>query len=202
MTTEESKPVIAQITTPVAVPKGLEVATFAAGCFWCTEAVFQEQNGIEDVISGYVGGQEPNPTYKQVYTNNTGHREGVQFFYDPTVLSYEEILDLLWVAIDPTDDGGQFVDRGFSYTTAIFYHNDTQRQLAQKSISNLEASEIFNRSVVTDVLPFTTFYKAEEYHQDYYKKAPSQYKNYAENSGRTEYKEAVWQDILSQQEQN
>ena len=123
----------ATITTPVEIPEGKEIATIAGGCFWCTEAVFQETEGIDDVISGYAGGQEVNPTYQAVYTNSTGHREAIQFLYDPSKIAFEEILDILWQAINPTDDGGQFVDRGFAYTTAVFYHNDEQKQQIEES---------------------------------------------------------------------
>jgi len=187
------------VFTPVTVPEGMEVATFAAGCFWCTEAVFQETEGVGDVISGYAGGQEVSPTYEQVYTNSTGHREAVQFFYDPNKITYSEILDILWQAIDPTDDGGQFVDRGFSYTAAVFYHNDTQKSATEQSIAALEASDRFDKPVVTRVLPFTTFYQAENYHQDFYKKSSERYDQYEQNSGREQYKAAIWQDIQNQQ---
>ena len=179
------------ITTPITVPEGREVATFAAGCFWCTEAVFQETEGVGDVISGYGGGQEVNPAYEQVYTNSTGHRESVQFFYDPNAISYAEILEILWQTIDPTDDGGQFVDRGFSYTTAVFYHDDEQKKVAEESIANLETSERFDKPVATQILPFTTFYQAESYHQDFYINSPARYVQYEENSGREEYKAAI-----------
>ena len=188
-------PIPQLITTPVNVPEGLAVATFAGGCFWCTEAVFQETEGVVSAISGYAGGQEPNPTYKAVYTGGTGHREAVQVLYDPAVVSFDELLALLWQAIDPTDAGGQFVDRGFPYTTAIFYHDETQKSATDTSIAELEASDRFETDVVTKVLPFTTFYEAEAYHQDYYKNAPTQYEQYAGNSGREEYKAAVWADI-------
>ncbi len=187
------------ITTPVSVPAGLEVATFAGGCFWCVEAVFQETNGISDVISGYAGGQEVNPTYRQVYTGSTGHREAIQFYYDPEIISYTQILDILWTAIDPTDDGGQFVDRGFAYTTAIFYHDVFQQENAEASLDLLSQSGRFDQPIVTPILPFTTFYPAEEYHQDYYLKAPTQYERYESNSGRDEYKEQIWEIIESAQ---
>ena len=180
---------------PVRMIEGAEVATFAAGCFWCTEAVFQETEGVHDVVSGYAGGTEENPTYEQVYTNTTGHREAVQIFYDPAVIAYSELLDLLWRNMDPTDDGGQFVDRGFSYTTAIFYHSEQQQEEAELSRSELASSDRFEDPIVTPVLPFTTFYEAEAYHQDFYKHSRDRYDSYEANSGRESYKAQVWEAI-------
>lgn len=190
------------VMTEVIAPEGRAVATFAAGCFWCSEAVFQETAGIDDVASGYAGGQEVDPVYEDVYKNRTGHREAVQFFYDPDVISYAEILDILWQVIDPTDDGGQFVDRGFAYTTAVFYHDDTQKAAVEASITALDASGRFDAPIVTEILPFTTFYRAEEYHQDFYINSPARYIQYEENSGREEYKAAIWEDIQSQELSN
>ena len=189
------------VTTPVIVPAGKAVATFAGGCFWCVEAVFQEQAGIDDVISGYGGGQEENPTYEQVaFEKSTGHREAIQFFYDPNVISYDEILDIFWRSIDPTDAGGQFVDRGYHYTTAVYYHDESQRAAAKQSITVLSQDERFQGfPIVTEVLPYTTFYPAEEFHQDYYIKAPTQYKQYESASGREEYKAAIWADFQDNQ---
>lgn len=183
------------ITTPLDVPNGLEVATFGTGCFWCMEAAFQQTPGIVEAISGYGGGQESDPTYEEVYTMQTSHRESVQVFYDSSVISFNEILDVFWRGIDPTDDGGQFVDRGFSYTAAVFYHTDEQKTLAEQSINELAQSGRFESPIVTPVVEFTTFYPAEEYHQDFYLKSPSRYGQYASNSGRDEYREFVWQEI-------
>lgn len=183
------------ITTPISIPKGQEVATFAGGCFWCVEAVFQETSGVVEVISGYAGGKEENPTYEQVYTEQTGHRESIQIFYNPDEISYSELLDIYWRNIDPTDDGGQFVDRGHSYTTAIFYHNDKQKELAQSSKLGIEELATFDEAIVTKILPFTTFYKAEDYHQDFYLKSSSRYEQYKSLSGREEFKEFVWEEI-------
>jgi len=174
-------------------------AVFASGCFWCTEAIFQETDGINNVISGYAGGEEFNPTYEDVYMEKTGHREAVAIYYDPAIISYDELLDLNWRTIDPTDDGGQFVDRGMSYTTAIFYENEEQRIIAQASINELEASGRFDKPIVTALLPFSTFYEAEEYHQDFYIKSPARYKSYESVSGRAEFKALVWQEILNEQ---
>jgi len=174
-------------------------ATFAAGCFWCMEAIMQETEGIFEVISGYTGGEEKDPTYEDVYKGRTGHREAVRVIYDPKQISYKEILDIFWKNIDPTDAGGQFVDRGFSYTTAIFYHNEKQREIAEASKKALEGSERFDKSIATEVVPLTTFYKAEEYHQDFYRKSSNRYNRYKENSGREAYKESVWQDQKREQ---
>lgn len=172
-----------------------EVATLASGCFWCMEAIMQETEGIIDAISGYAGGQEENPTYEDVYSELTGHRETVQVTFDPKEITYEKVLMIFWQNIDPTDAGGQFVDRGFSYTTAIFYHNKSQKEIAQKTKEDLENSNRFDKPIVTEIIPFTTFYKAEEYHQDFYKKSSSRYLGYSEASGRKEFKEKIWEEI-------
>jgi peptide methionine sulfoxide reductase msrA/msrB len=170
-------------STEVVVPDNKEIATFAGGCFWCVEAVFQETAGVDNVISGFGGGQEIAPSYEQVVNGLTEHRETIQFTYDPAVISYVNLLDIYWQAIDPTDAGGQFVDRGFIYTTAIFYHSEDQRKVSIASIEELRRARSID-TIATVVLPFTTFYPAEEYHQDYYLKSSSQYKNYESNSGR------------------
>lgn len=186
------------VTTEVVIPEGQEVATFAGGCFWCVEAKFQETKGVLDVVSGYAGGQEENPTYEDVYMKKTGHRESIQIFYDPEIITYSELLDYFWVNIDPTDSGGQFVDRGKPYTTAIFYHNEDQRKIAEESKQALIDNGYFE-SVATEIIEFTTFYEAEEYHQDFYLKSPQRYNSYESNSGREEFKEQVWEEILKQQ---
>jgi len=177
------------------VPDGVVAATFAGGCFWCTESSFQETAGVSNAISGYAGGTEYNPTYKAVYTGATGHRESLRIYFDPDDVSYEELLDIYWGIIDPTDDGGQFVDRGMPYTTAIFYHNETQREAAEKSKQALQDSGRFDSPIVTKILPFTTFYEAEEYHQDFYQTSSERYEQYAKASGREEFKELVWGEI-------
>lgn len=176
-------------------PEGASTATFAGGCFWCTEASFQETEGVSNAISGYTGGEEYNPTYKDVYTETTGHREALRVYYDPEVVSYQDLLDIYWTIIDPTDPQGQFVDKGMSYTTAIFYENDEQKQLAEASKKALEESGRFDKPIVTKILPFSTFYEAEEYHQDFYIKSPDRYKSYANASGREEFKDLVWGEI-------
>jgi methionine-S-sulfoxide reductase len=172
--------------------KSLEKATFAGGCFWCMEAAFEELEGVMEVISGYTGGEKENPTYGEVSSGTTGHYESIQVTYDPSKISYEELLDLFWKQIDPIDEGGQFVDRGPQYRTAIFYHNDTQKKLAEESKAALEKSGKFDKPIVTEILPATEFYKAEEYHQDYSKKRTLQYRVYEKGSGRKERLEEIW----------
>ncbi len=172
----------------------LEKATFAGGCFWCMESPFEKLDGVVDVISGYTGGHKENPTYEEVSAGGTGHVEAVQITYDPSKITYEELLEVFWQQINPTDDGGQFVDRGSQYRSAIYYHNEEQKRLAQESKQNLDSSGIYDKPVVTEILEASTFYKAEEYHQDYYKKNSLRYKFYRYNSGRDTYLEKTWED--------
>lgn len=164
-----------------------EKATFAGGCFWCMVKPFDEFDGVINVKVGYTGGNVPNPTYEEVCTKDTGHYEAVQITYDEEILSYKDLLEAFFMSIDPTDDGGQFHDRGQSYKTAVFYHNDIQKDLAEKFIEKLEKSNIFKRKIVTPVLEAEEFYEAEEYHQNYYKKNRLRYKRYYEASGRKEF---------------
>jgi len=174
--------------------ENVEIATLGGGCFWCMEHPFEILDGVKDVISGYSGGAIENPTYEQVSTGNTGHIEVVQIIYDPELISYKDLLDVFWRQIDPTDGGGSFVDRGSQYLNAIFYHDEDQKQTAEASINNLEVSGRYDRPIVTEVREFTKFYKAEVYHQDYYKISPLNYKFYRMNSGRDQYRERVWGD--------
>jgi len=169
-----------------------EVATFAGGCFWCMEAAFEAIEGVIDSISGYTARDFSNPTYEQVNTKTTGHFEAVQVYYDPSEVTYEDLLDVFWRNIDPTDDRGQFVDRGAQYATAIFYATPEEMILAEDSRLELEESGRFNNPIVTEVLGLDIFYKAEEYHQDYYKKNLVNYKIYESLSGREEFKEDNW----------
>ncbi len=171
-----------------------ELATFAGGCFWCMVSPFEEQPGIINVVSGYTGGHKENPTYEEVCTHTTGHYEAVQITFDPEVFPYEKLLDIYWRQIDPTDAGGQFHDRGESYRTAIFYHNEEQRRLAEKSKRELEESGRFSKPIVTQILPASTFYPAEEYHQNYHKKNPIRYKLYRIGSGRDAFLKKHWFD--------
>ena len=174
---------------------GYSRATFAGGCFWCVEADFEKLNGVVAAISGYAGGQVENPSYQQVSAGGTGHVESVQVVYDPKKVSYRELLDYLWRHVDPTDAGGQFVDRGSQYRTVIFYHDEEQKRLAEESKQELGKSGRFDKPIVTEVIPLTKFYEAEDYHQDYYKKNPLRYKFYRANSGRDQFlKKVAWGD--------
>ena len=170
----------------------MEKATFAGGCFWCMVKPFDEQPGIESVISGYTGGHVPNPTYEQVCSETTGHLEAVQITFDPAVYPYEDLVELYWTLIDPTDAGGQFYDRGESYTTAIFVHDEQQRAIAEASKKRLDESGKFNRPIAVKILDAKPFYAAEEYHQHYYKKNPAHYNRYAVGSGREAFKQQHW----------
>ncbi|OLO38704.1 methionine sulfoxide reductase [Priestia megaterium] len=172
-----------------------EVATFAGGCFWCMVKPFDEQPGIIKVVSGYTGGHKENPTYKEVCSETTGHYEAVQITFDPEVFPYEKLLELYWPQIDPTDAGGQFADRGDSYRTAIFYHNEHQKELAEESKQQLEASGRFSEPIATQILPAKPFYEAEEYHQGYYKKNKFRYAMYRRGSGRDRFIKENWKDF-------
>ena len=175
-------------------PKDRAIATLAGGCFWCVEADFEKVAGVTKAISGYAGGEERNPTYPQVSSGSTGHVEAVQVMFDPRQISYAQILDVFWKHVDPTDDKGQFVDRGRQYRTAIFYHDESQRQIAEESRQALASSAIFDRPIVTEIRPLKEFYRAEEYHQDYYKNHSIRYRFYRYNSGRDQFLEKVWKD--------
>lgn len=168
------------------------LATFAGGCFWCMEPAFEVLDGVSEVISGYAGGTEEEATYKQVSTGKTGHREAVQVHYNPAVVSYEMLLESYFHQIDPTDDGGQFSDRGPQYTTAIYYHNDYQKALAEKMIRDLEKGKKFDQPIVTLIKPYTTFFHAEDYHQDFYKKSAEYYERYKKGSGRQDFIDENW----------
>jgi len=169
-----------------------EKATFAGGCFWCMEHPFDKLDGVLDVISGYTGGQKENPTYKEVSSGSTGHLEAVQITYDPARISYSKLLEVFWRQVDPTDPGGQFVDRGSQYRTAIFYHNEEQKRLAELSKQQLARSGKFKRPIATSIVKATTFYKAEDYHQDYYKQCPIEYGAYKRGSGRDQFLTNIW----------
>jgi len=151
-----------------------EVATFAAGCFWCVEAQYQQLKGVEKVESGYIGGHIENPTYKQVCTGETGHAEACNIYYDPAIISYDELLAAFWIAHDPTQLNRQGNDVGTQYRSAIFYHNDEQRQKAEEYKKKLNEERAFSGPIVTEITPYTKFYKAEDYHQNYYNDNPSQ----------------------------
>ena len=172
--------------------KNLKTATFAGGCFWCVESDFEKANGVVEAVSGYTGGQKPNPTYEEVSAGATGHAEAVRVTYDPDKITYEELLDVFWRHVDPTDGGGQFVDRGSQYRTAIFYHDEEQKRIAEESKAQLEKSGRFSGPIVTEIVPLTDFYPAEDYHQDYYTKNPLRYKLYRFGSGRDQFLNSTW----------
>lgn len=169
-----------------------EEAIFAGGCFWCTEADFEKQPGIIEVVSGYTGGKKPNPTYQEVCTGTTGHYEAVKVVYDPAKMSYKKLVDTYWKSVDPTDDGGQFADRGSQYRTAIFYFTEEQKKTAEASKTALENSGKFSSKIVTPILKAKPFYEAEDYHQGYYKKNPVRYNLYRRGSGREGFIQKTW----------
>lgn len=170
----------------------LKLATFAGGCFWCMVKPFDQWDGIEKVVSGYMGGHLENPSYEDVKSGESGHLEVVQITYNPEVFTYEKLLEIYWMQIDPTDEGGQFHDRGHSYSTAIFTHDEEQAQLAEQSKATLAASGRFKKPIVTVIRPAETFYIAEGYHQDYYKKEEEHYKKDREQSGRDAFINNHW----------
>ena len=172
----------------------LDTATFAGGCFWCMEPPFEKLEGVVSVTSGYTGGTEPNPTYEQVSSGKSGHAEAVQIVYDSSKVSYERLLEVFWMNVDPTTPNAQFADHGSQYRTAIFYHDEEQRRLAEASKEALAHSGKFDKPLVTEITPASTFYPAEDYHQDYYKKNPLRYKLYRAGSGREGYLQKVWRE--------
>ncbi len=183
-----------EATKPSQPAEDVGVATFAGGCFWCMQPPFDRLDGVEKTIVGYTGGDEEEPTYEQVVRGETGHVEAVEIHYDPEVISYEELLYVFWRSIDPTDDGGQFADRGDHYRTFVFYHDDHQRQLAIDSRAALDENGPFDDPVVTELVEVSTFWVGEEYHQDYYKKNPEHYEQYYVGSGRAGFLEETWGD--------
>jgi peptide methionine sulfoxide reductase msrA/msrB len=175
-----------------AEPKNLKTATFAGGCFWCVESDFEKVDGVVEAVSGYTGGRAPDPTYKEVSAGGTGHAEAVQVRYDPDKITYKELLDVFWRHVDPTDAGGQFVDRGSQYRPAIFYHDEEQKRIAEESKAELDKSGRFSKPIATEIVPLAEFYSAEEYHQDYYDKNPVRYKLYRYGSGRDKFINSTW----------
>ncbi len=170
----------------------LEVATFAGGCFWCMEPPFDKLDGVISTVSGYMGGAEENPTYKEVSAGRTGHAETVKITYDPSIVSYGKLLEIFWMQIDPTTPDRQFVDVGMQYRSAIFYQNEEQRRLAEESKKGVEDSGRFGAPIVTEIVPAGVFWPAEDYHQDYYIKNPLRYKYYRFGSGRDQYLKKIW----------
>ncbi|HEY2495200.1 MAG TPA: peptide-methionine (S)-S-oxide reductase MsrA [Paenibacillus sp.] len=172
----------------------MEKAMFAGGCFWCMVTPFEELPGIYGIVSGYTGGTSENPTYEEVKTGTTGHYEVVQITFNPALFPYEKLLELYWPQIDPTDDGGQFQDRGTQYRTAIFYYNEEQKEAAFVSKEQVVDSGRFTGPIVTEIIPAQTFYVAEDYHQDYHKKNPKHYKEDREQSGRDVFIGKHWDE--------
>jgi len=170
----------------------LEKAIFAGGCFWCMQAVFDKVKGVVSTTVGYAGGHKENPAYDEICSGKTGHAEAIEILYDPSQITYEKLLDIFWKNIEPTMLNRQFVDFGTQYRTIIFYHNEEQKRLAGASKAKLEKSERFYKPIVTEILPFQIFYKAEEYHQHYYKKNPIRYEFYEAHSGRSQYLKTIW----------
>ncbi|GBD38749.1 MAG: hypothetical protein KatS3mg078_1914 [Deltaproteobacteria bacterium] len=167
-------------------------ATFAGGCFWCMQPVFDELKGVISTTVGYTGGHKENPTYEEVLSGTTGHYEAIEVVYDPLEISYSELLDVFWKNIDPTMPYGQFADIGPQYRTAIFYHDEEQKIIAENSKRELEKSGRFDKPIVTEILPASPFYRAEEYHQKYYQKSPVLYKSYKFLSGRDIFLKKIW----------
>ncbi len=178
----------------IAREAGLEIATFAGGCFWCIESAFAGVKGVVKAVSGYTGGSRENPTYQEVCSGATGHYEAVQVTFDPAVIPYRKLLELFWRQIDPTDEGGQFHDRGHSYRTAIFYYDEAQHQQALASKQDLGESGRFAKPIVTRILPAAPFYPAEDYHQDYHNKQSVHYCQYRRGSGRDDFIFEHWGD--------
>ena len=179
--------------------ENLEKATFAGGCFWCMDHSFRGLNGVKEVISGYTGGTGKNPAYEEVSSGRTGHLEAVEVLFDPSTISYDKLVNVFWRSIDPTDEGGQFADRGSQYKTAIFYHSAEQKQIAETSKKKLGSSGRFKKPVATKILPAAPFYRAENYHQDYAGKNPLRYKRYSEGSGREQFIRQNWKDEQGKQ---
>ncbi len=188
--------VIFMLCTSISYAKGetmsLSKATFAGGCFWCMQPFFDRLKGVKETVVGYTGGKTLDPTYEQVSSGETGHAEAIEVTYDPSMTTYEQLLNIYWHNIDPTAKDAQFVDHGTQYRSAIFYHDATQQRLAEESKKVLAASGRFDQPIVTEIVPASVFYPAEEYHQKYYKKSSVHYEMYSENSGRHQFLDKVW----------
>src|SRR5205809_6757691 len=175
-------------------PSPTKSAIFAGGCFWCIQPAFDKAKGVIKTVVGYSGGTEPNPTYEVVSSEKTGYRESIQITYDPAKISYDQLLDIYWRQIDPTQADGQFTDIGASYRAAIFYGNDGQKKVAEASKEKLARSGKFNKPIVTEILPAMKFYPAEAYHQKYYQQNPEHFEAFEEGSGRTSFKKKAWRE--------
>ncbi len=170
----------------------VEIAVFAGGCFWCMQHSFDKLNGIISTTVGYTGGHNENPTYEEVCSGETGHTEAIEIQFDPAQITYSELLDIFWKNIDPTTPNRQFADIGSQYRTVIFYHNEEQKQIAELSKDEIGRSGIHDKPIVTEIIPASVFWAAEEYHQEYYKKSPDRYKRYNSGSGRERYLKKTW----------
>jgi methionine-S-sulfoxide reductase len=171
-----------------------QTAVFAGGCFWCIQPAFDKAKGVINTVVGYCGGTEPNPTYELVSSEKTGYRESIQITYDPAKISYDQLLDIYWRQIDPTQADGQFTDIGLSYRAAIFYGSDQEKKIAEASKEKLQHSGKFKKPIVTEILPAMKFYPAEAYHQKYYRQNPGHFKAFEEGSGRNSFKEKAWKE--------
>ncbi|OGE22416.1 MAG: peptide-methionine (S)-S-oxide reductase [Candidatus Dadabacteria bacterium RIFCSPHIGHO2_12_FULL_53_21] len=180
------------VSTAKTQDAGYETATFAGGCFWCIQPPFDKLEGVVSTTVGYTGGKEKDPTYEQVSYGKTGHAESIEIIYDPKKVTYEGLLEVFWMNIDPTDSGGQFVDRGKQYRPAIFYHGEGQKKAAEASKAKLDKSGRFDKPVVVEIVEATEFYPAEDYHQKFYQKSPVRYKTYRWGSGRDQFIEKYW----------
>lgn len=183
---------IAESESAYLTNENLDTAIFAGGCFWCTESDFDKMQGVVSTVSGYIGGAVANPTYEQVVTGKTGHVEAVKVYFDKTKTSYSTLLNAFWFTIDPVTPNRQFCDSGSQYRSAIFYRNSEQKEQAEISKKTIDLSGRFSKPIVTEILPVTEFYRAEEYHQDYYLKNPLRYKYYRNNCGRDKRLEELW----------
>jgi methionine-S-sulfoxide reductase len=175
-------------------PAETRTAIFAGGCFWCIQPAFDKAKGVIQTVVGYCGGTEPNPTYEIVSSEKSGYRESIQITYDPARISYDQLLDIYWRQIDPTQSDGQFTDIGSSYRAAIFYGNDDEKKIAESSKEKLARSGKFNKPIVTELLPAMKFYPAEAYHQKYYQQNPEHFEAFEKGSGRTSFKKKAWRE--------
>ena len=174
-------------------PAETRTAVFAGGCFWCIQPAFDKAKGVIKTVVGYCGGSEPNPTYELVSSEKTGYRESIQITYDPAKISYDQLLEIYWRQIDPTQADGQFTDIGPSYRAAIFYGNDNEKRVAETSKEKLAHSGKFKKPIVTEILPAMKFYPAEAYHQKYYQQNPEHFEAFEEGSGRVSFKKKTWE---------
>jgi peptide-methionine (S)-S-oxide reductase len=195
------KTVVAGLMLALALPvqaQKLEKATFAAGCFWCTEEAFEKVPGVTGAVSGYIGGKVKNPSYDQVSSGRTGHTEAVEVTFDPAKVSYDKLLDVFWVNHDPTVKDRQFCDGGSQYRPEIFYHSEEQKRLAEASKTKWEKQKPFRQPILTPITQASDFYPAEEYHQDYYKKNALQYRFYVTGCGRYQRLDSLWGNLRKQ----